>query len=123
MGRGVHCSAAIFCDLRGLARRRPVMNVPIRMPHPMPVAIHMRRIVGISRIARRDAEQTLNAADNAANRAADHGPDRPRRVVADISAMRDAVGNTLRLRRERHGEHCGKSGRDQNVKFHATTLS
>jgi hypothetical protein len=29
----------------------------------------------------------------------------------------------LRLRRERHGKRCGKSGCEQNVKFHATTLS
>ena len=99
------------------------MNVPIRMPHSMPVAIRVRPAVRIGGIARRDAEQAFNAADNAANRTADHCPDRPSRVVADISAMCDAVRNALRLRRERHGKRCGKSGCEQNVKFHATTLS
>jgi hypothetical protein len=47
----VFFSAAILCDLRILARCRAVMNVPVRMPHPMTVARHLRRTVGISRIA------------------------------------------------------------------------
>jgi len=89
----------------------------------MPVAIRGRRTVRIRGVARRDAEQALDAADNTANRTADHGPDGPCRVVADRGAMRDAVGNTLRLRRQRHGKRCGKSGCEQNVKLHAKTLS
>ncbi len=93
---------------------------------PMMVVINRRRrrlldrIGGIDRSA--DSERTLDSADNAANRAADHRTDGARRLVADLSAVRGAVGNALRLRRERASERCGNSGRDYDMELHAEPL-
>ena len=82
-----------------------VSPVPIGMSDPSPVVIHARfRIGGVDRP---HPEQTLDAADHAANGAADDCADRPRRIVADIDAVGDAVGNALGLRRQRRRECCG----------------
>ncbi len=48
-----------------------------------------------------DAEQTFNAADDAANRATDNRANRPRRIHADGTAVRDPFRNALRLCRKR----------------------
>lgn len=80
-----------------------VVKVAIGMPRPMPVVIiDRRRLFGrIGGIDRAEPERPLDAADNTANRAADHRADRTGRLIADIRAMRGAVGNALRLRGER----------------------
>ena len=83
--------------------------------------IHARlRIFGVDRP---HPEQTLDAADHAANGAAHDRADRPRRVVADIGAMRDAVGNALRLRRERRCEYCGGAAANKIWNFTLHPLS
>ena len=73
---------------------------PIGVVAVMPmVAIDRTPLHRIRRIGRLDAEQALNAADNAADNPSDHGSDRPSSLSTLISTMRDAAGNTLRLRR------------------------
>ena len=92
---------------------------------PMVVVIDRRRcrllhrIGGIDRSA--DSERTLDPADNAANDAADHRADGASRLVADLSAVRGAVGNALRLRRKRASKRCGDAGRDYDMELHAVT--
>ena len=101
-----------------LAGRVPSVHVAVGMSDPSPVVIHAGfRIGGVDRP---HSEQTLNAANHAANRAADDCADRPGCIVADIGAVGDAVGNALRLRRERRRERCGGGGGEQNMKLHAT---
>lgn len=80
----------------------------------------LHRIGGVSR---RNAEQSLDAADDAAHRATDHGADRPRGLSARLGAMRYAARNTLRLRRQRTGQRGNHRARKYDVKLHATTLS
>src|SRR5580704_10763232 len=76
----------------------------------------LRRIVGVGRP---DAEHAIDAADDAANRAADHRADRAGGVVAHIGAMGDAVGNALRLCRERRNQRCGDNGGcEHNLELH-----
>jgi hypothetical protein len=48
-----------------------------------------------------DAEKAIDPADEAADHAADQTPNRSRGLTTYVSAMRDAVGHSLRLRRER----------------------
>ena len=43
-------------------------------------------------------DAAFNAADDTADRAANHSTDRPSSIVADVSTMGGAVGNALRLR-------------------------
>jgi hypothetical protein len=93
------------------------------MPHYAMPVMSARRSFRIGGVDRSDPEQAFDAADNAANRSADDRSDRPRCIHADGTAMGDALGNALRLRRERHGERCGYSGAKQDVNPHATTLS
>lgn len=68
-----------------------------------------------------DAKHAVDPADNAANYAADETPDRSRGLGAYIGAVRDALGDSLRLRRERISEGCGDNGRGQDTELHATT--
>jgi hypothetical protein len=95
----------------GSAGRVPVVNVTRGMPHRVPAVIDARLALAVGGIGGPDAERALEAADDAADRAADHRPDRPGGVASDISAVGDAVGNALRLRRERASERCGNGGR------------
>ena len=91
---------------------------------PMMVVIDRRRRRLLHRIGGRDrshSKRALDPADNAANRAADHRPDRTSGLIADISTVRGAVGNALRLRGERASERCGNSGRDYDMELHAVT--
>lgn len=66
-----------------------------------------------------NAEQTVDSADEPADDAADKPADRSGVMGADISAMRDPVGNALRLRRQRTDERCGDDAGKQNMRPHA----
>jgi hypothetical protein len=90
----------------------------------MPVIIDARRSFGISSIiARPNSEHAFNATDDATDRPADNRADRSGFLTSHISAVRDAVGNALRLRGERRCKRCGDSGRKQDLELHAKTLS
>jgi hypothetical protein len=54
-----------------------------------------------------DAEQAIDAANDAANSSANHCADRARRLRPYIGAVRNAVGNALRVRGEWTSEACG----------------
>lgn len=82
------------------------------MPQRSPVAMHPGRRLRVGSVGRLDAEQALDAADDTADRAADDGPDRSRGLATLIDTMRDAAGNTLRLRRERRSERRDDDGRE-----------
>jgi hypothetical protein len=79
----------------------------------------------LHRIGGRDRshpERALDPADDTANRAADHGTDRASGLVTDLSTMCGAVGNALRLRRERASKGSGDTGRDYDMELHAEPL-
>jgi hypothetical protein len=104
----------------------PVVDVAIGVPHPVAVAIIMgarRTTLPIGGISGPDAEHAFEAADHAANRAADHSPDRPRGVAADRSTMGDAIGNALCLCRQRTTKRRRERGREQDTSSHAIDLS
>jgi hypothetical protein len=102
-----------------------VPHVPIGVVAPvamMPVNARPRSLLHrIGGVSRRDAEQSLNAADDAADRAADYGADWSRRLPPDVSAMRRAAGNPLRLSRQWAGQRGKNRACKYNVKLHATT--
>ena len=81
----------------------------------MMMAIAMRRSFLIGRVDRPNTEQALDATDHAADRATDDGADRPGRIHPDITAMGDAVRNTLRLRRKRQCQRCGDGDCRENM--------
>ena len=86
----------------------------IHMPDPMVPAIDVRlRFGGIGN--RMNSEQPVHAADDAADYSADEASDRSRGLTADISAVRDAVGNALRLCRKRTSDRCCNGPRNQDV--------
>lgn len=60
-----------------------------------------------------DAEQTIDSANEAADDAADKAADRTGSLIADISTMRGALRNPLRLRSERDGHRCSDDARKQ----------
>lgn len=68
-----------------------------------------------------DPEHAFDAADDASNRPAHHCTDGSGRLVSYVSAMRDAIGNALRLRRKRASQRCGDDACEQDMKLHATT--
>ncbi len=71
------------------------------MPRPMPVPIYGRRFLArIGDISRANSKQPFDAADDAADRSANHRPDGTGLLISDIGSMRDAIRNALRLRRE-----------------------
>ena len=94
------------------------------MSHAVAAVIHRRGLFGrIGGIARSDSERAIDAADDATDRSANNRPDRPGRVVADISAVRGAVGNALRLRAERTSQRQGSAYCEHNLELHAITSS
>src|ERR1035437_8792619 len=96
--------------LAGAAHR----SVAMVMPTPMvPVARRLTHVVALV-----EAEHAFDAA---ADRGTNHGADRTGDAIALIEAMRGAAGNALRLRGERHGEHCEKRAANQQVLFHQVT--
>ena len=68
-----------------------------------------------------DAKDTLDPADDAADRAADDRTDRPSAAVALIEAMWGAAGNALRLGRG-GGEDCKNRTDERNANFHEVPL-
>src|ERR1019366_4331734 len=91
--------------LAGTAHR----SVAMVMPTPMvPVARRLTHVVALV-----EAEHAFDATNHGADRAGD--------AIALIEAMRGAAGNALRLRGERHGEHCEKRAANQQVHFHEVT--
>ena len=85
---------------------------------------HIEQLIGEMTLAEKLGQLTMLAADDATNRAADHRADRTRGVVAHIGAMGDAVGNALRLCRERRNQRCGDNGGcEHNLELHADILS
>lgn len=108
----------------GSARPAGAANVAMGMPDPPPMVVmgeaRSPRIGGI--VNGPDSEQAVDAADDAADRSADHRTDRSRRAVALINSMRYAVGNALRLRRERRTKRRNHDRCKHNVVLHATPL-
>ena len=86
------------------------------MPTMVPVVRRLTHVVALV-----EAEHAFDATDHAADRGANHGADRAGDAIALIEAMRGAAGNALRLRGERHGEHCEKRAANQQVHFHEVT--
>ena len=105
-----------------LPRRLPVTNAAIRMSRPISVAIHARRLLRVAAIPGIDAEQGFHAANDAADRAANDGPDGPRAPVALIHPVRDAAGNALSLGCQRHRDGGRDDACKQYVKLHCVTL-
>src|ERR1035441_8095936 len=87
--------------LAGAAHRSEAMVMPTPM---VPVARRLTHVVALV-----EAEHAFDAADHAGD------------AIALIEAMRGAAGNALRLRGERHGEHCEKRAANQQVLFHQAT--
>ena len=83
----------------------------------MMAVIHGRlgaRIGGCDGVKAENAgEAAFNAADDAANRATYHSPDRPGGIVADVSTMGGAVSNALRLRGGQRGGDSGENDDDR----------
>jgi hypothetical protein len=65
-----------------------------------------------------ESEDSVDAADDPADHAADDSPDRPGCLVAHIGPMRDPVRNTLRLRRQRASEERGDNASVQKMWLH-----
>jgi hypothetical protein len=72
-------------------------------------------------IDRADAEQAIDAADNAADRSADDGADWSGNPVAFIRPMDDAARNTLSLSRQRHDGRPDNDTCNKCETFHART--
>lgn len=89
------------------------------MSDAVAIAIRVRLICRILCVGP-DPEHAVDAANDAADRATDHRADRAGGVVAHIGAMGDAVGNALRLRRERRNQRCGdnSAGCEHNLELH-----
>ena len=93
------------CAGKALAGGIAVMGAVIGVPWIVAVAIDwcgLRR--RISNIGRTHAKRAFDAADDAANRAADHPAGGACGLPTDRGAMRHAVGNSLGLRRKRRGK-------------------
>lgn len=96
------------------------IDVVIDMPPVVPVGVmndRDTRRIGYGM----DAECAVDPADDAADHAADKSSDRTRVVAAHISTMSGAVGNPLRLRRQRTNQRCGEYAGDDDMQFHAMT--
>lgn len=100
----------------------PVTNAAMRMSHPVSVAIHARRFLRVGAISGIDSEQGFDASNDAADRAANHGPDRSRAPVAFIHPMRDAAGNALSLRCHRQCDGRCDDACKQYVELHCVIL-
>jgi len=83
--------------------------VTVGMPHVVVMVIDRRRAFRIA--GGLHAEHAADAAENAADRAADHRPDGSRGLVSDVNPVRDAVGNALRVGRERASKRRRPNGR------------
>ena len=77
----------------------------------------------IGRVGRLDAEQPLNAANDAAHGTADDGANRAGSLSAFLNAVRDAARNTLRLRRQGTGQGRNDRACQYDMKLHATNPS
>jgi hypothetical protein len=67
-------------------------------------------------------QHAFDPANDAANGCPNDGADRTSAAIALICAVRDAAGNPLRLRRDRHRSECNECGRNQNSKLHEVVL-
>ena len=92
------------------------------MSRPISVAIHARRFLRVAAIPGIDAEQGFHAANDAADRAANDGPDGPRAPVALVHPVRDAAGNTLGLGRHRQGDGSRNDACKQYLELHCVIL-
>jgi hypothetical protein len=96
------------------------------MAHVPLVAIDPRRrgfgkLIVAAIVTMIDAENTLDPADDATDRAADNRTDRPGPAVALVETMRRAAGNALRLGRS-GGEDCKNRTDERNANFHEVPL-
>ncbi len=81
----------------------------------MPPGARRRLLIG-----RSDAERALDGADEAADRRADDGTDRPGDAVAFMQAMDEPAGRALSVGRERCGDGGdGDNACVQHLRFHA----
>jgi hypothetical protein len=94
------------------------------MSHPISVAIHARRFLRVGAISGIDSEQGFDASNDAADRAANDGPDRPCASVTLIHPMRDAAGNALSLGCHGQSNRCCDDACKQYVELqlHCVTL-
>jgi hypothetical protein len=72
-------------------------------------------------VIRSDAEQSVDAANHAPDRAADHCANRTCNAAALVEAMSHAAGNALSLSRQRHRSGDDKDACNQCETFHART--
>jgi hypothetical protein len=105
-----------------LLRRLPVTNAALRMSRPISVAIRVWRFLRIGAIPGVDTEQGFDASNDAADRAANDGPDRTRTSVALIHPVRDAAGNALSLGCHRQSDGCCDDACKQYVELHCVIL-
>lgn len=106
------------------ARRRVATHAPISVMAVVPmITVRPRRLDRIGRIGRLDAEQPLNAANDAAHGTADDRTDRPRSLSAFLNAVRNAARDTLRLRRQGAGQGRDDRACQYDMKLHATNPS
>ena len=81
------------------------IGVMVRMSHAMRAVGHRRsRLDRISRIMWTDPKCALKTPYNAANDTANNSADRTRRVVPNIGAVGNSIGNALRAGSQRRTE-------------------
>jgi hypothetical protein len=81
------------------------------MSHAIRAVVDRRsRFDRISRVLWTDAECALKTAYDAPNRAAYNSPDWSGRIVSNVCAVVDTIGNPLRMSSQRRSQHHYRSG-------------
>jgi hypothetical protein len=81
------------------------------MSHAIWAIVYRRsRFDRISRVLWTDAEWALKTAYDAPNRAAHNSANRSGRIVSNVCAVGDTIGNPLRTGRQRRSHHHYRSG-------------
>jgi hypothetical protein len=90
---------------------------------PLSALTMVRAMAPIVNVVWLDAKHPFHPADNAADRGANHGPDRPSNAAAFIKALRGASGNpTLCRRGQRHGNRRNTRAYDKPLHSHQIFL-
>lgn len=105
-------------------RAMPVRAGPMRTRMHIDLATATAVILPIRRVVSLlvDAENALDAANHATDRAADNGADGTGDAAAFIESMGDATRHTLGLRRDRSRQRCEQCARKQNPQLHCYAL-
>ena len=86
-------------------------KMTIRMSHAIRAVLNRRsRFDRISRVLWTDAECTLKTAYDAPNRAAYNSTNWPGRIVSNVCAVVDTIGNPLRMSSQRRTQHHHRGG-------------